>query len=155
MRPDHEDYISENALLLFPFVKRLLRSDAGDPVLAPFRNQSYQVLRVLERNGPLPMSEIGKRLFIAKQNMTTLADKLMRDGLVERKDDAEDRRVVNIVITEKGVEFLKRSMLTLKSIIRGNLSTLRDHDIEALHAAFQVIKRVASELERGDSHGTD
>jgi DNA-binding MarR family transcriptional regulator len=155
MRPDQEDYISENALLLFSFMKQLLRSDAGDPALAPFRNQSYHVLRVIERHGPLPMSAIGKRLFIAKQNMTTLADKLMHDGLVERKDDAEDRRVINIVITGKGVEFLKRSMLTLKGIIRGNLSNLDEDDIEALHGAFEVIKRVASKLERGDSHGTN
>jgi DNA-binding MarR family transcriptional regulator len=155
MRNQQEEVISENALLLFPLMKRLLRGDPGDHALAPFKNQTYHVLRVLERQGPLPTSAIGKRLFIAKQNMTTLVDKLMGDGLVERKDDTEDRRVINIVITEKGVEFLKGIMLALKGTIKENLSHLSDNDIEALHAALQVVKTVATKLEVGDRHASD
>jgi DNA-binding MarR family transcriptional regulator len=155
MRTRQEEAISENALLLFPLMKHLLRGDPGDHALAPFKNQTYHVLRVLERHGPLPTSAIGKRLFIAKQNMTTLIDKLMGDGLVERKNDADDRRVINIVITEKGIEFLKGIMLALKDIIKGNLSHLSDDDIGALHAAFQVVKTVATKLERGERHASD
>jgi len=152
MRKKQQDEISENALLLFPLMKRLLKGDPGDQALTPFRNQSYHVLRLLERQGPLPMSDIGKRLFIAKQNMTTLADRLMRDGLVERKNDAGDRRVINIVTTEKGIRFLQTSMLELKDIIKKNLSGLSDHDIESLHAAFKTIKIVVAKIDRGDHH---
>lgn len=140
--------ISENALMLFPLLKRLLtRPDPNDPALVPFKNHSYHILRILEREGPLPMSAIGKRLAIAKQNMTTLVDRLMHDGLVERKNDTRDRRVINIVLTEKGTEFLKESLLTLKKIIRENLSELNNEDIECLDSAFQTIKEVVSKLE--------
>jgi DNA-binding MarR family transcriptional regulator len=152
MREKQQDEISENALLLFPLMKRLLKGDPGDQALTPFRNQSYHVLRLLERQGSLPMSDIGKRLFIAKQNMTTLADRLMRDGLVERKNDAGDRRIINIVITEKGIRFLQTSMLELKDIIKKHLSGLGDHDIESLHAAFKTIRSVVSKIDRGDHH---
>ena len=93
------------------------------------------------------MSAIGKRLAIAKQNMTTLVDKLMNDGLVERRNDTHDRRVINIVITETGVEFLQESLATLKEIIKENLSELSSEDIESLDSAFQTIKGVVSKLE--------
>jgi MarR family transcriptional regulator, 2-MHQ and catechol-resistance regulon repressor len=149
MRAEQEEYISEHAMLLFPFVKRLLKADNADPALSPFRNQSFPILRVLERIGPLHISEIGKRLFIAKQNMTTIIDRLMTEGLVQRKSDEGDRRVTNIVITEKGTEYLKTSMQALKCIIKRNLSILEDEDVEALQSALQAIQIVSSRIETG------
>jgi DNA-binding MarR family transcriptional regulator len=147
MKEKQADEISEGALLLFPLLKRLFNGDPGAPALASLRNQTYHILRILERRGPLPVSAIGKQLFIAKQNMTTLVDRLMNDGLVERKNDAADRRIINILITKKGVEFLKESMLGLEKIVRENLSKLNDEDIESLHSAFRVIRPVVHKLE--------
>jgi DNA-binding MarR family transcriptional regulator len=148
MKETQMDEIAESALLLFPLLKRLLtRRDPNDTALLPFRNHSYHILRILQTKGPLRMSAIGKRLAIAKQNMTTLVDKLMNDGLVERRNDTHDRRVINIVITETGVEFLQESLETLKEIIKENLSELSSEDIESLDSAFQTIKGVVSKLE--------
>jgi DNA-binding MarR family transcriptional regulator len=152
MRSEQEEYISENAIFLFPFVKRLLKTHNTDPALSPFRNQSFPVLRILERVGPLPMSEIGKRLFIAKQNMTTIVDRLMSEGLVQRKNNDEDRRVIHIVITDKGIEYLRMTMRTLKDIIKKNLSSLADEDVEVLQSALQAIRIVSSKMETGDCH---
>jgi DNA-binding MarR family transcriptional regulator len=146
MKEKQMEEISLSALLLFPLLKRLFNGDPGDPAFALLRNQTYQILRILERSGPLPVSAIGKRLFIAKQNMTTLIDKLMNDGLVERRSHATDRRVTNIFITEKGIRFLKESMLSLKNIVKGNLSELSDEDIESLCASFRTIRTIAHKL---------
>jgi DNA-binding MarR family transcriptional regulator len=144
------DEISESALQLFPLLKRLIKGDPNVPARMPFRNQSYHILRILERRGPLPMSALGKRLAIAKQNMTTLIDKLMDDGLVERRNDTSDRRVINIVITERGTKVLKKSKLALKKIIQANLSELGSEDINSLDSAFKTIKAVVSKLEKKD-----
>lgn len=146
MRQKLQDEISEDALLLFPFAKLLYQGDPKDPALVPFRNQSYQVLRVLQRHGPQPISAVGNRLFIAKQNMTTLIDRLMNEGLAERRHDAEDRRIINIVITEKGIEFLAECNRVLKEIIKKNLIQLSDHDIESLRDALQTIRRIMPKI---------
>lgn len=101
------------------------------------------------------MSAIGNRLFIAKQNMTPLIDRLGADGLVERKNDPGDRRVINIVVTQKGIGFLKESTLALKKIIKENLVKLSDEDIELFHNALQSIKTVFERMDKGDSHASD
>jgi DNA-binding MarR family transcriptional regulator len=147
MKEKQMEEISLSALQLFPLLKRLFNGDPGDPALAPLRNQTYQILRILERSGPLPVSAIGKQLIIAKQNMTTLIDKLMNDGLVERRSHATDRRVTNIFITEKGIRFLKESMGSLKNIVKGNLSGLREEDIELLCDSFRTIRTIAQKLD--------
>ena len=146
MREKQVDGISESALQLFPLLKRLFNGDPSDPALAPLRNQTYHILRILERSGPLPVSAVGKKLIIAKQNMTTLIDRLMKDELVERKYDAKDRRIINIVITEKGIKFLRESMLGLKKIVRENLSNLNDEDIDSLYSALRTIRTVSLKL---------
>ncbi|MBI4766690.1 MAG: MarR family transcriptional regulator [Deltaproteobacteria bacterium] len=146
MREKQIDGISESALQLFPLLKRLFNADPSDPALAPLRNQTYSILRILERSGPLSLSAVGRQLIIAKQNMTTIVDKLMKDGLVERRYDANDRRVINVLITEKGIRFLKESMLGLKNIVRINLSELSDEDIESLYKALQTVRNIAPKL---------
>lgn len=138
--------ISLNALLLFPMLKRLFNGEPGEPALAPLRNQTFHILRILERSGPLPVSAIGKQLIVAKQNMTTLVDKLMKEGLVERRWDAADRRVVNVFITPKGKKFLQKSIQGLKKIVSRNLSDLSEGDIESLYHAFQTIRTVGLKL---------
>ena len=105
------------------------------------------MLRISERKGALPLSAMGKQLFIAKQNMTTFIDKLMNEGLVERKNDAADRRVINIVITEKGRGLLKEKRQGLKRIVDKNLSKLSDEDIESLRSVFKVIRTIVPKLE--------
>jgi DNA-binding MarR family transcriptional regulator len=148
MKKNRLNEISEGALLLFPLLKHLFNGDSSNPALAALRNQTYHVLRILARGGPLPASSIGKRLFIAKQNMTTLVDRLMHDGLVERKNDAADRRVINITITEKGKEFLKERREGLIRIVGENLSKLSDEDIESLHSVIGVVRTIVHKLEQ-------
>jgi DNA-binding MarR family transcriptional regulator len=149
------DDISENALMLFPLLKRLIKGDPNGPARMPFRNQSYHILRILERRGPLPMSALGKRLAIAKQNMTPMIDKLMDDGLVERRNDTSDRRVINIEITERGTRFLRKSKMALKKNIKASLSELCNEDIALLDSAFQTIRSVVSRLEKKDRNPSD
>jgi DNA-binding MarR family transcriptional regulator len=150
------DEIADNVMFFFPLMKRLLRSSTGDAALTPFRNQSYHVLRILQRRGPLPMSSIGSRLYIAKQNMTGLIDRLEGDGLVERKHDPDDRRIVNIIVTGRGIDFLNHATKGMKQIIRRNLSGLSEADIGDFHRAAASIAKVLTALgEEGDEHASN
>ena len=147
------DEIAESIMLFFPLLKRLLRGDPGEATLAPFRNQSYHVLRTLEKKGPLAISTVGSRLAIAKQNMTGLIDRLEADGLVERKPDPSDRRIVNIAVTEKGAAFLSETTEGMKQIIKKNLARISDKNVTDLHLAMTAMKRVFLDLEKeGDIH---
>lgn len=72
------------------------------------RNTStyYLTLIVLKERGKLPLSEIGKLIGMSKQNMTRITDTLVEKGLVMRIPCNEDRRVINIGITNNGEECL-------------------------------------------------
>jgi DNA-binding MarR family transcriptional regulator len=142
------DEIAESIMLFFPLLKRLLRGDPGDTALAPFRNQSFHVLRTLQKRGPLAISTVGSRLAIAKQNMTGLIDRLEADGLVERRHDPSDRRIVNIEVTEKGIAFLAEATEGMKQIIKRNLTGMSGANLGELHRASASLRKVFVALEK-------
>jgi DNA-binding MarR family transcriptional regulator len=61
-----------------------------------------QVRALYALREPLSMRELAERLYLDPSNLTALVDRLEELGLVERRADADDRRVKRLVITPKG-----------------------------------------------------
>jgi MarR family 2-MHQ and catechol resistance regulon transcriptional repressor len=54
----------------------------------------------------MPLSELGNHLVVTRANITGLIDGLVKDGLVQRVDHPEDRRMVFAELTDKGRKFI-------------------------------------------------
>ena len=59
-------------------------------------------------DGPRRMTGIAKRLSVEMPSATTMIDRLVAKGLVERKQDPDDRRVVVCSITKAGMDAVER-----------------------------------------------
>lgn len=71
-----------------------------------FSDLSINEMHVIENigiNRERTMSDTARDLRITSGTLTTAVDNLIRKGYVERKRSTEDRRVVIIKLTEKGV----------------------------------------------------
>ena len=68
----------------------------------------YIVLAQLEDDDGISLSQLGERLYFDNPTMTGIIDRMERDGLVERRRVADDRRVINVFITEKGKHLFER-----------------------------------------------
>ena len=144
MTQDIEDKAAEYLLTLMPFYhKHIVRTGYG---ITGIQAAQYRVLGVLMKAGTLPMSEIGRRLYISKPYMTVLIDTLIKDGLVERKPDLADRRVINISITEQGKKHLKQSITLYKNDLKDLLSTLDEHDLEELCSLLESLKAILGKI---------
>jgi DNA-binding MarR family transcriptional regulator len=71
--------------------------------------QQYNVLRILRGHHPTPMkvNAIADRMLDKTSNASRLVDKLLAKELLVRKSCEADRRAVDVLITEKGLELLK------------------------------------------------
>lgn len=74
---------------------------------------TYNVLRILRGvqgapggGGTLTCSEVGERMVSPVPDVTRLVDRLQRRGLVKRSQGTEDRRVVRVAITRRGLDAL-------------------------------------------------
>ena len=68
----------------------------------------YNVLRILRGSHPtrLTSSDVGERMIARDPDVTRLVDRLVKRGLVARVRSRQDRRVVEVGVTEKGFALL-------------------------------------------------
>lgn len=65
-------------------------------------------LAKLWRQDGLTITELGDRMFLKASTITSLVDRMERDGLVRRERNEADRRVVKIYLTEKAMDLKKQ-----------------------------------------------
>ncbi len=64
-------------------------------------------LLLTQRSTPPTMSEVSAELGIPMSSATRMADWLVRAKIVQRRRDADDRRVVRLCMTESGQELIR------------------------------------------------
>jgi DNA-binding MarR family transcriptional regulator len=70
----------------------------------------FYVLATIGYAGGLPFGEIGAKMMVTVSNLTGIVDRLEEKKLVSRKRDERDRRVVHVVLTEKGAKLYKSTI---------------------------------------------
>jgi DNA-binding MarR family transcriptional regulator len=88
------------------------------------------------------MSEISRSVYISKSNMTSIIDKLVEDGLVERLPNKNDRRIIDISLTDKGNDLLRNWRKHSNNEIKMNLSLLSNEDLEKFYESVENIKNI-------------
>lgn len=86
-----------------PWARYLRKTEGISP-------SQYNLLRILRGAGieGRTMSEISERMINRDPDVTRLADRIVKLGLARRIRDGEDRRVVKLFITPKGLETVAR-----------------------------------------------
>ncbi len=91
-------------------------------------------LMSLWREDGLRVIDLGRRAGLEPSTMTGLLDRMERDGLVERRPDPADRRVLKIFLTETGAR-IRQTVIgivdgtllrVLSGVGRGEIDTLKE-----------------------------
>jgi DNA-binding MarR family transcriptional regulator len=92
---------------LLPLAARTMGTFWGQTVQGTgISGAGLAVLRVLAARNGLKSSEVAARGWSTPGTVTTVVDTLVRDGLVRRERDFQDRRVVRLFVTERGMDKL-------------------------------------------------
>ncbi|HIS96279.1 MAG TPA: MarR family transcriptional regulator [Candidatus Ventricola gallistercoris] len=140
------DSVAQNMFHVMPLIKKrllhmdLVQKEHGTPL------SHVQVLAMLQDVGTMSVSEISRRLGIAKPNITPLVDRLFEAGYVDRQHDENDRRVVNIVLLPAGEEKLSAIRATIARQIQAQSESLTISEFRELHDALSSVVRILSSL---------
>jgi DNA-binding MarR family transcriptional regulator len=113
---------------------------------------SLSTLVTLSRKGPRRITELAASEGVAQPSVTSLVTSLERAGLVERRSDPADRRVVMVTITDAGTAYLRaRRQANAQAIVRA-IEELPPEEMATLVSAVPVIEHLRALLEeRGSS----
>ncbi len=102
------------------------------------------VLRVLVANGgTMAPSQIAEWTFRERHNITTLIDRMKRDGLVRVERNNRDKRFVSVSLTAKGRKVLKQAMPVAREIVNQVMLSISEGDAVPLEKSLRVLRQNA------------
>lgn len=143
MRKKEMDEVIGDLLSLTPLIRRsihrkLLKA-AFTKVEADVGMPHLEIMKILEIRGTLHIAEIGESLQIPKPQMTHLIDRLEALGVVRRESDTSDRRITNVVLTDRGRTIVQEIDENLYEGISETLSCLSDDELRDLSLSLKKL----------------
>lgn len=93
------------------------------------------VIDTVDRRGPCRITQLAASEGVAQPSMTAMVMGLERAGLVERRKDPADLRVVLVALTPAGRKYINRQRNHLSVYIARLMEEVSDEEFEALLAA--------------------
>lgn len=106
----------------------------------------YIVLQVLAVNeGSMKPSQIAHWTLRERHNITTLVDRMQKEGLLRREQNIGDKRFVNITLTDKGREALSRATPVARETVNRVMASLGERSITQLIKSLNILRQNAHE----------
>jgi DNA-binding MarR family transcriptional regulator len=122
-------------------------ADKFNEILKPhdLSGEQYNVLRILrgQKGCPANMCSIQERMIAKNSNTTRLIDKLLLKDLVTREVCPENRRKIEVQITQKGIDLLHSldaKVVDHENLFAKNLSSDELIQLNTLLEKYRIIK---------------
>ena len=140
---NHDDSILRTFILFVQSAQSVLKY--ADATLYRKANLSVIKLMVLHllagKCEDMTPSMIAEWTQTERHNITTLVDRMRRDGLVTTERNKRDKRFVNISLTDKGLEVLNQTMPVAREIVNQVMLSISDGDTLLLEKVLRVLRQ--------------
>jgi DNA-binding MarR family transcriptional regulator len=104
------------------------------------------VLMLLRSNGPLPMSRLADLLDVSVASATGIIDRMEKRGVVERQHSEEDRRVVEIHLTKRGIAVFTAMDAERRTRLKKLVSLMSEEELSALLIGLRALRAARERL---------
>jgi DNA-binding MarR family transcriptional regulator len=101
-------------------------------------SQCYSLIEIL-KSGGLTMNELSDKMNLDTSTMTRVIDKLVRDKLIKRDRDENDRRIVIVTLTELGQEAALNLSTTVNEYYKKIISNIPMGKTEEVLNAVSIL----------------
>ena len=122
-----------------------LRRSFEDEVTMP----RFDLLAHLEREDGITLAELSRRMLVTAGNLTGLVVRSERDGVVLRRPDAHDKRLVRVWLTEEGRLLMSEAIPAHAARVSKLLSALTADERRELRRLLGKLRRALSEAKVG------
>ncbi len=124
-----------------------------DAVLAPLDLSAFQatILSVIARDEGLSSSRLSRRFHVTPQAMGETIGALERKGLVERRSDAANRKILRLSLTLAGAEATAASEALVGAFERALFAGVPPRDVEGLRETLSTVLATLGERPGGPS----
>jgi DNA-binding MarR family transcriptional regulator len=102
-----------------------------------------RLVYLLSHQGPLSIGQIAERFGVSMTAASQFADRIERQGLAERHHRRDDRRVVELGLTQAGNDFVAGMLGLQREVLRDLFSVFTPTELEQLE---QLVRTMVARL---------
>lgn len=106
----------------------------------------YTILSLVERHEGISSAELSRRFFVTAQTMNEIIAGMVQRGLISRKEDPANKRVLRLKLTARGRKTLRECDTIADEIEHAAFDWMADEALENLRECLRVLTRTC---ERG------
>jgi DNA-binding MarR family transcriptional regulator len=137
-----------NVRRIMKLVVKRVRDEAGSPEKAHMGEAQYHVLHALTDEGQLTAGDLAERCHVGYPAMSKTLGSLETSGLIERRTDPTNRRVVLVTLTPAGQATSTRMIAHFESRLAQVLGRLDNRQLEDLIVAFGHLETLIEDLDQ-------
>lgn len=103
----------------------------------------FAVIEALGHLGPMKVGELCNKMLVSGGNMTLVLDNIEKLGFIERVHSVDDRRAINIQLTQKGFELFDKIFIKHAEHITSLMSVLT---AEEQRTMGELLKKLGTSL---------
>jgi DNA-binding MarR family transcriptional regulator len=107
--------------------------------ISEFNGAQGTIIYVLTKKGPMPIKDIGRATGLAKTSLTSMLERMEKQGLVEKKENENDRRSTIIGLSEKMKDYVEVLDRIAFAVNEGYYRGMKDEEIEYFEATLEKI----------------
>jgi len=118
----------------------IARTELGD--------SDFRVLEALLHKGPLPVNMIGPKVWLTPGSISVAVERLVKKGLVARKERSHDRRVRQVELSAKGRALITLGFREHAAAMENAVSVLSKNERLALLRLLKKLGKHAAKSQR-------
>ena len=137
---EKEELLNELLVMLF---NEVLDMEHKALINGSFKEISINDMHIIDAIGiqeARNMSAVAKTMSVTVGTLTTAINNLVKKGYVSRIRSAEDKRVVLLSLTEKGVDAYKKHAVFHKQMVQTVMDGFEGEEMEVLLRAFKKLR---------------
>ncbi|PJK21328.1 MarR family winged helix-turn-helix transcriptional regulator [Mycolicibacterium goodii] len=123
-------------------------STVDDVVTVP----QLRVMMMIATRGAMNLAGVAEALQVSPSNASRICDRLLKVGMIDRRDDPADRRNIALTLTAEGQALIDRVVRHRRSAIRRILRQMSPERRELLAAVIEEFATAAGEPREEHRH---
>ena len=133
------------AKIISNFIRKITVLDRSEKICCGVTISQCYTIETIYRHKIITMNELSRELGLAISTLTRIIDVLVRDKIVERSQNPNDRRKVCVSLTEHGnklaLTLVNYSQNLWKNVFNSIPSEKQENVVESLELLFNILHR--------------
>nr|ADN15558.1 transcriptional regulator, MarR family [Gloeothece verrucosa PCC 7822] len=124
--------------LVMNFIRTQMRSHSASLLTVP----QFRVLAFLKRHPDCSLSAVAEHLGVSRPTASAMVERLVQQGFVNRSEHPQERRQVELKLTEAGYRYFEQIREKTRKEIADQLGNLSETQLSSLREGIALLYQV-------------